>query len=50
VRELFTTYQAQPDLLPAAYASQPDLPRAITDYIAGMTDRFAEQLWRKLKN
>jgi dGTPase len=50
VRELFTAYQTQPDLLPAAYASQSDLPRAITDYIAGMTDRFAEQLWRKLKN
>lgn len=48
VRELFTAYQAGPDLLPAAYASQPDLPRAIADYIAGMTDRFATREHVKL--
>jgi dGTPase len=41
VRDLFATYQNQPQLLPRAYAEQADLPRAIADYIAGMTDRFA---------
>ena len=41
VRELFAAYLACPADMPAAYASQDDLPRAIADYIAGMTDRFA---------
>ena len=41
VRELFAAYLACPTDMPAAYASQDDLPRAIADYIAGMTDRFA---------
>ncbi len=41
VRELFAAYLACPTDMPAAYAAQDDLPRAIADYIAGMTDRFA---------
>ncbi len=41
VRELFAAYLAKPSEMPAAYAAQDDLPRAIADYIAGMTDRFA---------
>ncbi len=41
VRELFIAYQAEPERLPEAYAKQAHLPRAIADYIAGMTDRFA---------
>ena len=41
VRELFAAYLTRPTEMPAAYASQQDLPRAIADYIAGMTDRFA---------
>ncbi len=41
VRELFAAYLAKPAEMPAAYAAQDDLPRAIADYIAGMTDRFA---------
>jgi dGTPase len=41
VRELFAAYLACPTDMPAAYASQDDLPRAIADYIAGMTDRVA---------
>ncbi len=41
VRELFAAYLARPTDMPAAYAAQSDLPRAIADYIAGMTDRFA---------
>jgi dGTPase len=43
VRELFAAYLQNPALMPDAYAKQSDLPRAIADYIAGMTDRFAEQ-------
>ena len=50
VRELFAAYLQRPALMPAAYAQQTDLPRAVADYIAGMTDRFAEQSWRKLNN
>jgi dGTPase len=50
VRDLFTAYLQNPQLMPAAYAQQSKLPRAISDYIAGMTDRFAEQSWRKLKD
>ncbi|NCA02271.1 MAG: hypothetical protein EBS87_08840 [Sphingomonadaceae bacterium] len=41
MRELFAAYLDQPTDMPAAYAAQSDLPRAIADYIAGMTDRFA---------
>ncbi len=50
VRELFASYLREPSRLPEAYASQGDLPRAIADYIAGMTDRFAEQSWRNIQN
>jgi dGTPase len=50
VRDLFSAYLQNPKLMPAAYAKQTDLPRAISDYIAGMTDRFAEQSWRGIKN
>jgi dGTPase len=48
VRTLFAAYLREPQRLPAAYASQADLPRAIADYIAGMTDRFAQIKWREL--
>ena len=41
VQTLFEAYRAQPREMPPAYAQQADLPRAIADYIAGMTDRFA---------
>jgi dGTPase len=50
VRELFASYLAHPNRLPEAYARQSDLPRAIADYIAGMTDRFAEIKWREVSN
>jgi dGTPase len=48
VRELFASYLVHPKRLPDAYACQSNLPRAIADYIAGMTDRFAEMKWREL--
>ena len=41
VRELFAAYLAQPGEMPPDYARQQDTPRAVADYIAGMTDRFA---------
>ena len=41
VRELFALYQARPGELRPSFAARPDRPRAIADYIAGMTDRFA---------
>ncbi len=43
VHELFEAYLGAPRELPADHAAQAgrDLPRAVADYIAGMTDRFA---------
>ncbi|WP_235823333.1 deoxyguanosinetriphosphate triphosphohydrolase [Azohydromonas sediminis] len=41
VRELYAAYLAAPTEMPADYAQAVDLPRAVADYIAGMTDRFA---------
>ena len=41
VRELFAAYLAQPDGLRAEFAERSDRERAVADYIAGMTDRFA---------
>jgi len=44
VRRLFKAYLAGPSLMPpewAAKAEQGDRARAVADYIAGMTDRFA---------
>jgi dGTPase len=39
--ELFAAYVAQPEEMQAAFAQREDRHRAIADYIAGMTDRFA---------
>ncbi len=41
VRELFEAYLADPLELRAEFASREDRHRAVADYIAGMTDRFA---------
>ncbi len=41
IRELFDAYLREPGQLPAGFAAKPDPARAVTDYIAGMTDRFA---------
>ena len=41
VRELFAAYVQQPAQMPADYAARPQRERAVADYIAGMTDRFA---------
>jgi len=41
VAELFAAYRAAPHEMPDDYAGAADLPRAVADYIAGMTDRYA---------
>ncbi|MDP3086204.1 MAG: deoxyguanosinetriphosphate triphosphohydrolase, partial [Rubrivivax sp.] len=41
VGELFDAYRAAPAEMPADYAAADDSARAVADYIAGMTDRFA---------
>jgi len=41
VRELFAAYLQDPAQMPADFAARPDRARAVADYIAGMTDRFA---------
>jgi dGTPase len=47
VRDLFATYMNAPELLPGhrqpASLDKTTLARAVADYIAGMTDRFALQ-------
>ena len=41
VTELFARYVEQPAEMPPEYSQGPDLQRAVADYIAGMTDRYA---------
>ena len=41
VRELFSAYLQSPGELRPSFAQRPDRERAVADYIAGMTDRFA---------
>jgi dGTPase len=41
VRELFEAYASRPDELPARHAAGLPAALAISDYIAGMTDRYA---------
>jgi dGTPase len=50
VRELFTAFHDEPRMLPAEHGSRVERegPRAIADYIAGMTDRYAIREHRRL--
>jgi dGTPase len=50
VRELFDAFLAEPELLPPEYLRQEKIAqgRAIADYIAGMTDRYAVLEHRRL--
>ncbi len=41
VRDLFAAYLDEPAQMPADFAARADRARAVADYIAGMTDRFA---------
>ncbi|HEX8812064.1 MAG TPA: dNTP triphosphohydrolase [Terracidiphilus sp.] len=51
VAELFNRFIADPDLLPEDHRAQiatEGLARTVTDYIAGMTDSFIEQVWTRI--
>ena len=50
VRELFTAFREDPRLLPPEFQTRAreDAPRAIADYIAGMTDRYAMKEYRRI--
>jgi dGTPase len=50
VRELFEAFFDQPRLLPEEHRreAQTEQTRAIADYIAGMTDRYAMLEYRRL--
>jgi len=48
---IFEAYRSNPDQLPPKYQAQAEtegLPRAICDYIAGMTDRYAQDEYQRL--
>ncbi|MCB1137189.1 MAG: deoxyguanosinetriphosphate triphosphohydrolase [Leptospiraceae bacterium] len=52
IEHLFSTYLERPDLMPGHFQAriQTDgLERTISDYISGMTDRFAEKEYRYLR-
>ena len=49
--EMFAGYVARPELLPAGFqlrAERVGLRRSVGDYLAGMTDRFAQQEFNRL--
>jgi len=48
VRELFAAYMDEPGAMPADFAARQHRPRAVADYIAGMTDRFAAREHERL--
>lgn len=50
IQDLFSAYMADPALIPPQYrqAAESDRPRTVTDYIAGMTDRYALREHRRL--
>ena len=41
MRDLFEAYWTRPDEMPERYQQKGDHARAVADYMAGMTDRFA---------
>jgi dGTPase len=50
VKELFAALMAEPELMPEDHQAQIEsqgLARTVTDYIAGMTDSYIEQLWAR---
>jgi dGTPase len=48
VRGLFAAYLNEPAQMPPDFASRPNVARAVADYIAGMTDRFAAREHERL--
>jgi dGTPase len=52
VQELFSALMADPSLLPEDHQAQistEGLARTVADYIAGMTDSYIEQAWRRYR-
>jgi dGTPase len=52
VQGLYSAWTANPELLPAdhlARVAEEGAPRAVADYIAGMTDVYIEQAWMRYK-
>ena len=48
VRELFEAYLSSPQEMSSDFSERDDMPRAVADYIAGMTDRFAAKEHERL--
>ncbi len=48
VRDLFLAYSHDPSQMPLAHQRREDKERAVADYIAGMTDRFAAKEHQRL--
>jgi dGTPase len=48
VQELFAAYMGDLKQMPADFAARADVARAVADYIAGMTDRFAAREHERL--
>jgi len=48
VRDLYTAYVSHPAEMPTDFAMREDTQRAVADYIAGMTDRFAAREHERL--
>ena len=48
VRELFDAYLADAAQMPERHGERTDRHRAVADYIAGMTDRFAIREYERL--
>jgi dGTPase len=48
VRALFEAYTSDASEMPPSFAEREDLHRAVADYIAGMTDRFAIREYERL--
>jgi dGTPase len=41
IRDLFDAYHRDPQQMASGFSGRPDTVRAVCDYVAGMTDRFA---------
>ena len=48
IGDLFAAFSTDPRLLPPQYQQAEDQPRAVADYVAGMTDRYAMKEHRRL--
>ena len=50
MRTLYSYFLSNPDRMPAEYLERggEDMARSVCDYIAGMTDNYATELYRDL--